>query len=504
MRFLILTVGLLFVSAAYGFDYNLTTDHFTSTPSQPALWGSYVDPDTGVTITRVTDCHQDFPVANEESGYGVTIDYTRKWLVNSTGEWVIIYVGNGASGNRYKLLNTSTRTIKSCPHVTGNLYDRNVGGTQDTQPEYCWDQSGNSPYRIFYRYGWELYEGDASYDTAVSTYTDASVNTLLHDFRADSEFFGGGSTVANVYNKGEGQPSQNGQYWCFVVRLNDGTQQWITTYDLKNDQILSVATPTCTANFTDMLPNGSYAVVSWNCYEAGDDPYTGVRFYPINDLSTSVKACSQSAHSGIAQDENGEWKWLQFNNCSGDYLRAEEVVTGQDDYRILHQCYFSDTSNGLYWNGCSNPAYLGHHPARHGTDMKGFIMLSLYDDADDYWGSNQLLAVQIKDQGEEGGDDPIIWRILSTQNHTGVMAPGPGESTDPMPTWDTSGKTIYFASNWNGTDNFEIYMAELPHEWWYDLIDRPTPVEPVGRVLMPPNAIGRTIGGPGNRRGTLQ
>ena len=120
--------GILFVvcfwaSGVLAFDYNTTTDHFTSTPSQPALWGSYIDPDTGVTITRVTDCHQDFPVANEEADRGVTIVYARKQLINTTGEWVLLYVGQGSTGNRYKLLNSSTREIKSAPHISSSIYN---------------------------------------------------------------------------------------------------------------------------------------------------------------------------------------------------------------------------------------------------------------------------------------------------------------------------------------------------------------------------------------------
>ena len=448
------------IPEAFGFDYVLGTAKFTSPlPPQPAQWQSYIDPDTGIAIRRITDIHKDYP--NMTASHGATIEYVRKTPLSSNGRWLVIATGSGTGSIPFKIIDLQTHTIKDAPHISTSIYNRNGG--QDAQPEYRWDYSGDHPNRIYYRYGWEFYYGEV--DCPDGQEHTAQCNFLVHNFRNDTGIFGSDAQyIQNVYLDTEGDSSGDSRYWAWEVSMSStystpNARKWIIVYDNKINSIIGKLENTTnqSVNFVDMAPDGSKVVVSWQY--GTPNPVT---VYNL-DFSNPVKLCGDTAHSGWAYDLNGKLKWLQINSCGGDYLRAQNLETYNTDYKPFHQCYLANSSNGYDWGGCSDAEYLGHHFQRTYGQL-GWALLNVYASGP-YWGNEQVMAVELKNSSE----NPRIWRILNTYNSQGVNPPSSGGSTAPQASITKDGTKIYFSSNWRGTDNFEVYEATLPKNWWCDL-----------------------------------
>lgn len=446
---------------AFAFDYVFSTSKFSSTPTQPQQWESYVDTDTGITIRRITDIHKDYP--DMSPGNGATIDYTRKTRLSSDGRYLIVYA-SGADENVYQIVDLLNKTIRPAPHISARVYNRN--NSQDCQPEYRWDYTGNHPNRIYYRYGWEFYYGEVDYPDGQRM--SPQYNVLVHNFRNDAAEFGSlASSIQNVYTDAEGDSSQDSRYWCWIVRLTDATKRWVIVYDKTADAIigkLDIPSTGYGINFTDMSPDGSKALISWDEYRSSHEPYRGARAYNLDMANgTSEILCGASAHSGWAQGTDGSYKLIQANSCGGDFFRAQGIG-GSISYKMMHQTYFADTNflNG----GGTNAQYLGYHVGRTYGEVNGWAIVNFYGSCS-YWGCEQIVAVNLKDIAD--GIAPRVWRIASTQNMRGVNPPSPGGSTSPMISVSLDGTRIYFGSNWRGTDNYEVYEAQLPANWWDDL-----------------------------------
>ena len=450
--FLMFANGVAAPADTSAFSYVMGTEYFAqSNIPQPAQWESYVDPNTGISIRRITDIHKDYPQMPAQ--YGATIDYPRKSRSSSDGRYVLVYTA-GTGSNRYKIVDLQAQTIRDAPHISTSIYDRNGG--QDAQPEYRWDYTGEHPNRIYYRYGWEFYYGEVDYPDGQAN--SPTYNVLIHNFRKDTATLGkSAASIQNVYNDTEGDSDAESRYWCWQVRLSDGERRWVIVYDKSTDKIIGkLENNNESINFTDMAPDGSKAFVSYN--------YIDTKAFDL-DMTNPINICANSSHSGWAFSPDGIAEFVQINNCGGDYIRFKSILTGQTNYLPFHQCYFANTSNGYLWNRCSTPEYLGHHIARVYPNIRGWAIFSIYDEANNYWGSNQIIAVELKN----AADNPRIWRIASTQNFRGVNPPGPGGSTAPEIALSKDGTKIYFGSNWRGTDNFEVYEATLPDNWWLHL-----------------------------------
>ena len=413
-----LTMFFVFVvKEANAFEYVFgTADFGTPSVTQPDQWDSYIDPDTNMSIRRITNIANDVPGATS-----ATIYYNRWSSTSSDGRYLNMRV-SGRGGNPHYIMDLQTQTTRVAPHVTGNVYANNGG--LDAQPEYRWDKSGNNPNWIYYRDGLKFYRGDVNYPAGQPD--DPASNVLIHDFADEYP------TGQIAYNDGEGDSSADGRYWVFMIRPRSGSPLDFITYDIETDTIAgrwsdSKGRPTFKPNFVDIAPTG-------------DRVFAEDTLYDIDWDTNPLKIVTRSAHSGWAFDKNGVSSFVQINGVPSrdDELQVSNIYDGTN-IRLLSQ-------GDLGWNS--------HHMMRmFQSEKRGWVFMNLYSNSG--WSGREIIAVETVPEAQS----PRIWRVAHSMHGSG----------NPHPTLSYDGTKIYFNSNWQGTDNNEIYEISLPDNWWQDL-----------------------------------
>jgi len=71
-------------------------------------------------------------------------------------------------------------------------------------------------------------------------------------------------------------------------------------------------------------------------------------------------------------------------------------------------------------------------------------------------GFNQLFFVELLPETSA----PRIWRIVPTMNAYD------GYWSEAFASLGAEAETVWWGANWNGTDNLELYRAQLCPRWW--------------------------------------
>jgi len=287
--------------------------------SVPAVGSSWLCPQSGATVTRITDYTKLPGVPSDVTG--VVIDYSRFSPESPDGAYLYIN-GVGGNDNAWLLRTSDWSCVRKLKGADGSsLGENNL---------IRWDASQASA-AFYYVLGTKLYRQD------VATATD----TLLRDFAAD---FPGCQQITNGV---EGDCSLDGTKWVFMAQVYTGgywTSPFIFTYDVPSNQILGKYTNPITSaensspNMVDMAPDGSGCVIDWGVKQGSAADQDGAHFYPLNlDASKAVKVGHGQEHSGWAMNAAGQWGFVSqdsstdnFTWCSltGGYNAADMVVLG--------------------------------------------------------------------------------------------------------------------------------------------------------------------------------
>lgn len=276
----------------------------------------------------------------------------------------------------------------------------------------------------------------------------------------------------------------SGRY--FAVYLQGTTQ--IAVYDRNTNALLS-GKISASPNAVDISPSGTWLVIFPGVDSS--DPAYQVRFYRISDLAAGNVSSPIPLDSSYKNPDPDPAKFddrrsVGHNGWALDALGNEVFVyhdnygdgdsgCGYCDLKYFNPAAQSPASVGVgqlgpefeLWRSGLVPA-AGLHIARMSNQStKGWALMSTYGSGNTtpptskLWGGDALLMVELKPHAQ----NPRIWILGSTQTQVDGYTEKPyfNESFANM---SLDGQSIYWGSNWKGTDNLEVYRMQLPPNWW--------------------------------------
>lgn len=191
-------------------------------------------------------------------------------------------------------------------------------------------------------------------------------------------------------------------------------------------------------------------VVSGNWGSRPQDNSTildGPHAFSLN-FTNPVKVAISESHSGWGYSSTGK-----------------ELFISQDNTRDRFQACYIDGTGGTYPNNCfdffnhANWNYAGVHFGKfYNSDKRGWVLASTYKKANDTWGANQIIMMELKDIAE----DPTCLRVTPSYNQYA------GNYRDEAPAaLSLDGNNIYWTANWGDATNGhgEVYHTQLPANW---------------------------------------
>ena len=394
--------------------------------AEPAQGQSFVDPDTSLTVTRISDVGDIFGISPTwpYDGFptrGMHNGYSKYSCANVTNEYVIAYGVQPWINGLYRVADAKYMG-RLAQTVNSSL---GLGETFDVR----WDLSGTSgtEYTIYYTAGSTLYKQDVL--------KGPSSQEALYDF---------GDTIIA---EGHMDQATNATYRAVILSQNK-----TVVFDLQNRVPLAGVIPS--RGDTDISMSGKWFLF------AG---YVPARFYKTTDLAQGdighyvELPTRHQGHDGWAYDANGQEVYV-FQDNSTDWMSTFNPETGE---RI-------DVINmvEMGWD-------LNQHMGRIQTpSKKGWMLMSSYCADSSQWDYNQLMLIEIKPAEQH----PRIWRLGFTYNMWNL--PQTTENNyfaQAFASIDPTGNSIYWGANWNGTDNLELYRMQLPPDWPAALDPQPTP-----------------------------
>lgn len=535
MRWLIILTLLLLTSHVHGASNYYEGDAVISpTPSALSVGGSYTEPTTGATITRLTD-HTDL---TPDLPDGSLVVYSRFSPINSSGEYALVH---GTDSTSAWVLRLSDNTIihKVNPGSNVNAGNDEIGENHEIR----WDYTGDHPNRVYFVYGTKFYQMDVinGNDTSTELYdaTDAY------------------PTAYKIINDVEGDSSADSRYWAWQVLgpYTSGKYPVIAfiVYDKTSDALVGQlepgdVTPTQNAsawadsfpypNMVEVSPDGDRVMLNYHrCYSGSptedwcDSVFDGAWVFDL-DFTNPVKVGITETHAGWAFKDDKQLFIHHMNRTQGS---ASDTI----------QACYTDGTGGVYPNNCFNMLefadynYLGVHWGRMKRSHQGWIFGATYskrvpsierstsytayeslafytpDNTYQYQATvtgttasvaptppaspvvgttytdggvtwrcrgamyldNQLFMLELVDMEVS---TPRIWRIGPVYNHYD------GNYRDEAPAAiSTDMKTVLLTSNWNeetplsypAWSGGEVYEVELPTDWLSVLSGTETPAQ---------------------------
>lgn len=364
------------------------TNLVTSVP-RPIKGVMQMPSDFGVCLFRATDA------ALEPPNVYARNDYSRRQAFNADNTRFIVY----ASGGGWHLYDATT--LAWIKQLSG------ISGTAEPQ----WDATNPSVlYYVPSKGGMKLYRLDVS--------TNAS--TVAADFTGKLPW----STAARVWQHGEGSPSADGRYWCFVAETSTAGILGVFTWDQQAQAVIGSKALTVNPDWVSMTPSGKYCVVS------------GTTAY--NPTFTSARTLiSGSQHSDLALGADGHDYYVFVNQAVDGYLTMIDIETGTATKLIPTWINGSSTSGHISGKAFSRP---------------GWILYSTFNSKNgEQWVSERLMAIEMKASP----------RIINLAHHHTYYN---GYWTQPHAVVSRDFSRAVFNSNWGSTSDLDVdtYMVRLP------------------------------------------
>ena len=237
------------------------------------------DPDFGTCVFRATDHAVEPPTSYARN------DYARRQAFNADNTMFIVY----ASGGGWHLYNATTLA-----------YIKQLSFTGGNEPQ--WDAT--DPKSLYFL-------PNKGGMTISKLNVDTNTSTVVANFTGRLPWSG----AAFAWTAGEGSPSADGRYWCFMAENSSRGILGLFTYDLPTDTILGTKTLTTKPNHVSMSPSGRWCVVS------GTTAYS-------RDFSTSKTLLSGSQHNDLALGADGDDYYVFVNQAVDGYVTMKNIDTG--------------------------------------------------------------------------------------------------------------------------------------------------------------------------------
>ena len=308
---------------------------------------SYTDQRFGTKIYRPFDA----------AAFGVSKlrhTYSRQQAFNCDGSTVLVL-----GGARYYLFNTTTyeQILGGRTNVTPTGAVGNNSISPSDPSDYSWHATDPNILYFKQQTGMIMYE----YNVSAKTVTPA------FDFTGRLGAWGM-SSAANVTTGGEGRPSDDGRYWCFMVRNSSGGHIGYITYDQNTDTILGALVTTVSSNNVTMSSRGTYAILGRSSSSLtftqaqNSTSLAGVRAY-TRDFSSYNQLSNTAGHQDPCIDMDGDEAYV---GVAGQYF--EQLTWGAFWVRkcsggLPTELYHRNdgTTSQLHVSGCgsaSNPGWV--------------------------------------------------------------------------------------------------------------------------------------------------
>jgi len=373
----------------------------------PPKGSPIVDPDSGATITRITD-----KAIDRYSGPGIENEYSRTDPENSDGTLIVL---RGNDGEWYLY---DANTFQMLKHLTGI-----VGGGEEPEPR--WDPS--DPRVFYYPYGTEL----RSYNV------DTDASATVHDFKGDFPL------AAYITTKVEGDASLDRRYWCFMVEDASYNVLRVVTYDKAGDTILGQKTSfPDEINGVSMDMSGSHCVINYDSHIA---QVFSLDFETSIDLPTGA-----NGHMDLALTSDGR-DVAVYQNTATDWIAMADLDTGVET-PLVRIPFDVNLDIGLHVSGNS-------------ADRPGWVLVSTYGSmmtpigSRHSWMDNLLFMVELK-------PNPTVIEVARTCSYTSIVyRERKNYFAEAFAAINAKGTKVYFGSNWGRTfkrDYTDTYVVILP------------------------------------------
>lgn len=378
-------------AAAYGSSFAPVTGQVTvTTPSRPRPLKGVLqrDPSFGSCVIRATDHAVEPPTDFARN------DYSRRQAFNADNTKFIVY----ANGGGWHLYDARTLVyIKQLTAMSG-----------DAEPQ--WDTTDpNSLYYIPSKGGMTLSKLNVSTNTGV----------VVANFTSRLPWAG----AARVWSHGEGSPSADGRYWCFVAETSSAGILGVFTYDLQTQTVLGTKSLTSSPDYVSMSPSGKYCVISgtvaWN-----------------QTFTASKTLLNGSQHSDLAIGANGNDHYVFVDHGGNGYLSMVDLETGLRTSLLPTWINGSTTSSHVSGKAFSRP---------------GWVLLSTFaHTGTEAWLHQRVMAVELKASP----------KIINLAHHHGYNN---GYWSQQHATVSRDFSRVNFNSNWGSTSSMDIdtYMIRL-------------------------------------------
>ena len=384
--------------ALYGPGFKPLASRGLKAPPQrgrPAKGEVFPDPVAGTCVVRATDHAQEPP-----EGFARN-DYSRRQAFNAN----------------------ATRFIVQARHGAWHLYDaRNLrwlrqleGPRGDAEPQ--WD--ARDPRLLVYlpdKGGLQLRQLDV----------ESNRSRAIADFHDRLPW----ADATRVWTRGEGSPSADGRYWCFLAQTDGGRTVGAFSYDLREDRVLASKALQVSPDSISASPSGRWCVLSGERKDGGTVAWT-------RDFSRSRQLYEDSEHADIARGADGgdAYVWIDQQG------RGELVMVDLDSGRrtVLLPTWVAGTASSIHVSGKA-------------FDRPGWVLVSTFNAKKGRsWLQEQLLAVQLQ-------PDPKVLRLGF--HHARYKT----YWSQPQATVDRDFGHVLFNSNWDGDtpDDVDAYLIRLP------------------------------------------
>ena len=248
---------------------------------------------------------------------------------------------------------------------------------------------------------------------------DTNVSTVVADFRGRLPW----SSAYRVWTRGEGSPSANGRYWCFMVENSSSGMLGLITYDLVNNTILGTRSMSTRPNHVSMSPSGKWCVVS------------STTVYSQN-LSTSRLLYNGTQHNDLALGADGRDYYVYTDQATTGYITTIDLETGARTSLI--PTWIGGTVTSLHISGKA-------------FNKPGWILVSTYSHSGSLkWAHERVMAVEMK-------ANP---RVVSLVHHRTYIN---GYWTQPHATASRDFSRVLYNSNWGSTSSMDVdaYLVKL-------------------------------------------
>ena len=236
--------------------------------------------------------------------------------------------------------------------------------------------------------------------------------------------------ATRVWTRGEGSPSADGRYWCFLAQSDDGRTLGAFSYDLREDAVIASHALDTSPDSISASPSGRWCVVSGERKDGGTVAWS-------RDFKRSRKLYEDSEHSDIARSSDGSDVYVWIDQQGDGQLLMVDLDSGRRT--PLLSTWIAGSASSVHVSGKA-------------FDRPGWVLVSTFNrKGGSSWLQEQLLAVQLR-------PDPRVVRLGF--HHARYKT----YWSQPQATGDRDFGHVLFNSNWDGDkpDDVDAYLIRLP------------------------------------------